>query len=517
MAKDKAYSYVRFSTPEQAAGDSLRRQTEGARQYAAANGLELDETLTIQDLGISAFRGANAATGRLGEFLDAVRRGMVPKGSYLLVENLDRISRQTAWDAASRLREILAEGINVVTLSDKKVYTKDTMDDPMSLIMSILVFVRGHEESVTKQKRNRAAWEAKRASAKEKPLTASCPGWLRLDREAREFEVITERAAVVRRIFRMAIKGIGHHSIAASLNEEKVPTFTTNGKTQKLWHRSYIAKILSNPAVIGTFIPHTEHHEGGKLIRRPQAPMEDYYPAVVKVDEYQRVQAMRQVKASPQRGRHAGQVSNVLGGLVRCPKCASTMTVVNKGESYRYFVCTKAKARAGCKYTTVPYADIETALLLAPEAITENVPDMDEAEAALRHDLKAAELDAEHAAEELAGLLHTAAQARGRRPVALVEQIERAEAWKLEAEAKVRAMRERLLAYSRPALDVKLAELEEAFRNMDRMAANVLMRQLFSRVVLDYPKKRLVFAWQHGGESAVEYAWVSEYDSKKAA
>ena len=32
--KPKAYSYVRFSTPGQAKGDSYRRQTEAANEYA---------------------------------------------------------------------------------------------------------------------------------------------------------------------------------------------------------------------------------------------------------------------------------------------------------------------------------------------------------------------------------------------------------------------------------------------------------------------------------------------------
>jgi hypothetical protein len=47
----KAYSYVRFSTPEQAKGDSHRRQTEKAAKYAAENGLELDTELRLADLG----------------------------------------------------------------------------------------------------------------------------------------------------------------------------------------------------------------------------------------------------------------------------------------------------------------------------------------------------------------------------------------------------------------------------------------------------------------------------------
>ena len=34
----KAYSYIRFSTPEQANGDSFRRQTELSNRYAEQGG-----------------------------------------------------------------------------------------------------------------------------------------------------------------------------------------------------------------------------------------------------------------------------------------------------------------------------------------------------------------------------------------------------------------------------------------------------------------------------------------------
>ncbi|GHE69011.1 hypothetical protein GCM10019059_30840 [Camelimonas fluminis] len=95
MERPKAYSYLRFSTPEQAKGDSFRRQTALAQEYAVRHGLELAD-LTFHDLGVSAFRGANAETGRLGDFKRAVEDELVQPGSYLLVESLDRVSRQAA-------------------------------------------------------------------------------------------------------------------------------------------------------------------------------------------------------------------------------------------------------------------------------------------------------------------------------------------------------------------------------------------------------------------------------------
>lgn len=59
----KAYSYLRFSAPEQANGDSFRRQTLLALEYAEKHNLILDETLTFHDLGVSAYRGLNAKSG----------------------------------------------------------------------------------------------------------------------------------------------------------------------------------------------------------------------------------------------------------------------------------------------------------------------------------------------------------------------------------------------------------------------------------------------------------------------
>src|SRR5437588_5588757 len=88
-ATRKAYSYIRFSTPEQLKGDSLRRQTAMAADYCGRHGLTLDAELTMQDLGVSAYRGKNLdGTGKLGLFLDAVKAGDVAQGSVLLLEAL---------------------------------------------------------------------------------------------------------------------------------------------------------------------------------------------------------------------------------------------------------------------------------------------------------------------------------------------------------------------------------------------------------------------------------------------
>ena len=123
----KAFSYLRFSTPEQMKGDSYRRQTSMAEAYALEHGLHLDDQLTFNDLGVSAFRGKNAKAGKLAEFLEAVDTGIVPSGSYLLIEALDRLTRLEPWDALDVLRGVMRGGITVVTMNDRKAYNEESI------------------------------------------------------------------------------------------------------------------------------------------------------------------------------------------------------------------------------------------------------------------------------------------------------------------------------------------------------------------------------------------------------
>lgn len=110
----KAYSYIRFSTAKQQSGDSLRRQEKLATEYATKRALELDN-ISYRDLGMSAYRGKNASEGNLKLFLDAVDQALIAKGSYLLVESLDRLSRAEVPDALELLLGIIRRGIVVVS------------------------------------------------------------------------------------------------------------------------------------------------------------------------------------------------------------------------------------------------------------------------------------------------------------------------------------------------------------------------------------------------------------------
>ena len=105
--KSEAYSYIRFSRPEQLRGDSLRRQLEASKQYAEENGYELNESQTFKDLGKSAYSGTHKRSGELRDFLEMIEKGSIPKGSILIVESLDRLSRDKVPDALDQFLDIM--------------------------------------------------------------------------------------------------------------------------------------------------------------------------------------------------------------------------------------------------------------------------------------------------------------------------------------------------------------------------------------------------------------------------
>lgn len=502
----KAYSYLRFSTPEQMQGDSFRRQTNLAEDYARKHGLELDESLTFQDLGVSAFRGKNAEAGRLGDFLEAVRSGLVPRGSFLLVESLDRISRQAARKALRVLESIVDEGVVVVTLNDGRAYDAESLDDdPMSLMIALLTFIRANEESAMKARRLKAAWIGKRLKATDKPLTARAPAWLRLDKDAGRFKVIEDRAEVVRRIFKLTLDGYGQNRIAETFNREGVSCFGNAA----YWHRSYVLKLLTNPAVVGTFIPHTLEYVDGKKVRKPQEPVSNYFPAIVDKDTYQRVQAVKiDTKAPVVRGK--GELTNLLAGLARCPCCGGSMTRVMKGSGPKAgrpkLVCTRAKTGAGCTYHAVDLGHAEDALVRDAAWLVATVPSGD---TSVDDRVSSVEAALEALSDQIGNLVSALSAGPS---VALSARLRDMEAEKEALELERKELLERQAVVTGPIMAKKLEELKQALTSnpLDKTRTNALLRQVLSNVVVRYQTGQLEFVWKNGGISSTAFAFPTD-------
>ena len=253
----QVFSYMRFSSPEQANGDSFRRQEKLRRAFCEKHGYTLDESLSYKDPGLSAYRGKHAREGDFALFVQAVRDGLVPPGSILTIEKLDRFSREAPMDALARLMELIRLKVEIVTLDPERRLNWQTCNE-WALIEIIIQLKLGHEESRNKSRRVHESWEGRRLKADRENPTSVCPAWLR-PKAPVGFEVIEDKARWVRLIFKLATEGYGVGRIARRLNRETGGQSICRRKrkhTGRKWHQSYVVKILTGRTVLGEYQPH---------------------------------------------------------------------------------------------------------------------------------------------------------------------------------------------------------------------------------------------------------------------
>jgi len=359
-----------MSTPEQLKGGSLQRQLERSRELAQARGWTLDESL--RDLGKSGYHGTHIAEGAFGEFLDRVRTGKIPRDSVLIVESLDRLSREAVNVAMSHFLLIINAGVRLVTLDSNppREFTADSPNLTMELMLSLMEMQRAHAESRRKSDLIKPFWNKRRAEARDggKPLSGMLPSWLRV--VDGRYEVIEDKAAVVREIFDLTVNGVGIYSITKTLNARGVLPLSGRGKE---WNRSSVAAILHSESVIGRCQPHEVYYEAGKRKRRPIGePIDGYYPAVVTLDTWNRSRAARLGRTTfgeqaPATGGQTGlYYSNLFRGLCFCGACGGKMEVFDRGAKYggRKIQCSSVKRGAGCRHRTqYDYRQFEAAFL----------------------------------------------------------------------------------------------------------------------------------------------------------
>jgi DNA invertase Pin-like site-specific DNA recombinase len=494
-ARPKAFSYVRFSSLEQARGHSLERQTRQAREYAERRELDLDTEFTFRDLGVSAYTGQNANKGALWLFRRAVEDGEVPAGSYLLIENFDRLSRMEPWDAIPIFQEIINNGITIVTLQDGQEWNREGIrENPYRLFAALSVMIRAHEESNTKGLRIRAVNDKKRSqAAKGKPFTTKRPGWLDWNKDTKQFEVIPERAKIVQEIYETADQGRSYHRIAQIFNERGEPTWGNSAH----WHGSYVRKVLTTSAVVGTWTPHViPKVTSGPPKRIPQAPIENYFPTVVERELYERVTA--RLKSTAARGRNAGAApKSIFAGLMKCGHCGATVTRVNKGE-HVYLLCTKAHAKAGCRYQTVRYADTEERFCEYADWLIDHAPrgrDTSEIEQQIEY-WENTVFACEDEAKDLAELAREERSAGARRAW---QEAEKNHARAQEQLKKHIADRDRLTSKT---VTRKLEAIRTALtrKPLDVVEANRVLREAINKVVMNPEDAVLWVFWHHAAD-----------------
>jgi hypothetical protein len=363
-SKTRAYSYVRISSKAQIEGRGVARQIEKAREYADKHGLMLDDSLT--DIGKSGFHGDHVKFGALGNFLKLVREGQIPVGSFLLVESLDRLSREDVLTAQAQFLHILQAGITVVTLIDGMEYHKDK--DFTQLIISLTYMSRANNESAEKSKRIKDAIMKRKQDALDgKPrYNHHLPGWLTQTRvgDSKDFVFgLNAKSKAIQRIFELSDQGIGCWSIARMLNSEGFAVLRESTNVDSKWKEAQVRLLQGNEIVIGTYQP--LQTIDGKRVPFGQ-PVKNYYPAAVDEELFWRVQRNR-TKPKPV-GRQGRKLSNLFARITSCSGCGRIMRLSQGGtqKSRKYYLsCMQRTLVDGhtCGNKFFPYAPLEEAIL----------------------------------------------------------------------------------------------------------------------------------------------------------
>jgi hypothetical protein len=306
----------RFSGMQQESGTSEVRQGGLADAWSKRTGIPID--LTLFDEGASGW-GAKGArrwqkdaaghrdeTFALARFLQLIESGRIQPGDYLLLENLDRLSREKIVPATNLLTSILMAGVRVVQLAPEEL-SLTAESDMLSIFRAVMELSRGHGESERKHQTVSASYAHNRTAVVggSESFQGRLPLWVRREGKGkgarrRRIVPIPERVAVVKLIFLWAAQGMSAGAISVKLLADGVPPFGARrpridpktgkqGRTRKgrlrwlkdgedmgsgTWTRVYIASILAGRAAVGEFRIKT-----GEVIAIPAAVTEAEWSA----------------------------------------------------------------------------------------------------------------------------------------------------------------------------------------------------------------------------------------------
>lgn len=376
----RVISYARYSSRRQGHGISLERQTARARAYCEERGWSLDDELRYkyEDLGKSGFSGANRETGALGQLLADLQRGEIERGSCLLIEAFDRLTREDLPAAVMLLLDLLQGGLVIVTLADRRVWQSGM--DTTDFMFSVMLLSRGHEESKRRSDLSKANFRRARELGDQRTF-GTAPGWL-IRKDGSEdgvwWVVDEEKAESVRKVFEACSDGLGSKAIAARANREawRIPTRTTSASTAH-WHAQMPQIILRNRSVLGEH----EHWDMSLDARRRAAVAgassawrgeptgirsDSYYPRIVSDDLWRRAHAAIDARraAPPKKSQ---QFWNIWSGVMRCGWCGAAMQrkIERKGHLRAQLVCSAQLARAcTCEHSPNGSAKLTDAPLL---------------------------------------------------------------------------------------------------------------------------------------------------------
>lgn len=357
----------------------MKRQDENAIEFIKQKGWTL--VATYDDKGISAYSGKNRKEGELARILNLIRTGVIKPGEIIVVDALDRLTRQPPLEAFSLLKEILEAGIAIQCVYEREPFTYDNVNSNMGMAIGMLTsMMRAHDESAHKSRLVRQAYQNGRESGE--IVAGRCPTWLVRNQDRKTgrkwFEVNEDVLPIIKRMFEMSAAGHSSYEICARFQAEGIPPLGeqrrragSTATNKHRWNATSVQDIVRGRAVLGEFKSHRVWEEEGKRRQKLMAVLPNYYPEVIEPELWERAnRALRDRNKRKIRGNTGIGFPNLLKPIATCAHCGSSMHVKNQRENnaskakYRRLRCA-GRTEGTCDNARSPrYDAIEEAILM---------------------------------------------------------------------------------------------------------------------------------------------------------
>src|SRR3954452_1957472 len=380
VAPARAAIYARVSSDQQAERRTIASQVQDLLARATADGHEVGDAFRFLDDGHS---GASLVRPALERLRDLVGMAAV---DLVYVHAPDRLARSYAHQAVL-VEEFARAGTEVVFLN--RPIGRSPEDD---LLLQLQGMFAEYERARMLERSRRGKRHLARAGVVS-VLTRAPYGYRYVGRDAgngvARFEVVEDKAEVVRRIFRwVGVERVTLAAVCRRLAEAGVPSPTGNAR----WSRSMIGTLLSNSAYAGLAVlgknasvpwrpPLRPARGRAGVPKRPSrqipAPPERWItiPVPAIIDEGLFESAREQLAENRRRNRQrlAG-VRYLLQGLLVCHKCGyafcgrwQPLYPREAGRGYHYYRCCGTESnrfdgRRRCDARVVAVAALDAAV-----------------------------------------------------------------------------------------------------------------------------------------------------------
>ena len=413
----RACAYVRVSTVRQAEHEtSLDDQIASIRHWCAARAILLDEIFV--EAGAS---GTDENRPRFVAMLDRATDADRP-WDMILVHSLSRFARDLMTQLLSQ-RRLKRAGVELVSI------TQEFSDDPAGNMMRniVAIFDQHQSEETAKHTRRtmRANAEAGFWNGAVTPLGYEARTVERRGtKDKKKLFVNEDEAAIVRRIFRLALAGdgtgpMGARAIAQWLNARG------DHLRGKSFSNSNVAGILARDHYTGRYFTMRRDARTGQ--RRPSEQwVAVACPAIIAQADFDAVQALRAVRNPRTTPPRVTAGPTLLVGLARCghAECRRALTIrTGKSGAYSYYACAR-RVNAGAASCTTKQIRREKLDALVIDALERQLLQPDQLRQQLSDRLdRSTEADTQRRHElALYRAEHEATDAAIRRLVQLVEE-----------------------------------------------------------------------------------------------